>query len=168
MSRNKSKERVMVKFSFALLPEEKLKVEQYAKAMNISPSEFAREAVRDFIYNLEKPQEAIRIEETELAHRVRKMEDRMAALLAKLTRAAAQGLYFSTLPYMYGGLPTEPLPEGAMKKLWYDSRMFAGNYLKKVHTNPTNEDGVSGSINTEKEEGELKEIGEPEAEGDAA
>ena len=118
MSRNKSKERVMVKFSFALPPEEKLKVEQYAKAMNISPSEFAREAVRDFIYNLEKPQEAIRIEETELAHRVRKMEDRMAALLAKLTRAAAQGLSFSTLPCMYGGLPKYPLPAVALKKLW--------------------------------------------------
>lgn len=37
MSRNKSKEQVMVKFSFALLPEEKLKTKQYAKAINISP-----------------------------------------------------------------------------------------------------------------------------------
>ena len=122
----------MAKFSFALLPEEKLKLEMYARNLNVSPSELARTAIRELIISLENPVEEATIEQTELAYRVRKMEDRMAALLAKLTRAAAQTLYFTTLPYMHGGLPKEPLPEGAVKALWGQSRQFAGDWLKKA------------------------------------
>lgn len=127
----------MAKFSFALLPEEKLKIEMYARNLNVSPSELARTAIRELILNIENPVEEATIEQTELAYRVRKMEERMAALLAKLTRASAQTLYFSTLPYMHGGLPKEPLPEGAVRALWGQSRQFASDWLKKAQ--PTGE-----------------------------
>jgi len=129
----------MAKFSFALLPEEKLKLEMYARNLNVSPSELARTAIRELILNIENPVEEATIEQTELAYRVRKMEERMAALLAKLTRASAQTLYFSTLPYMHGGLPKEPLPEGAVRALWGQSRQFASDWLKKAQ--PTSEVG---------------------------
>lgn len=121
----------MAKFSFALLPEEKLKVEMYARNLNVSPSELARTAIREFILSLENPVEVASVEQTELAYRVKKMEDRVASLLVRLTRAAAQTLYFTTLPYMHGGLPKEPLPEGAVRALWGQSRQFAGDWLKK-------------------------------------
>lgn len=122
----------LAKFSFALLPEEKVKVEKYARALSVTPSELAREAIRQLIYNLEKPSDQVTEEERELAFRVRKLEERVAAMLAKLTRASAQTLFFITLPYMHGGLPKEPLPEGAVKALWNQSRNFAGEWLRKV------------------------------------
>ena len=122
----------LAKFSFALLPEEKVKVEKYARALSVTPSELAREAIRQLIYNLEKPTEQIAEEERELAFRVRRMEERVAALLAKLTRASAQTLFYTTLPYLHGGLPKEPLPEGAVRELWNQSRNFAGEWLRKA------------------------------------
>ncbi len=140
----KTKEPTLVRFSFALSPEDKVKVEKYALALGVTPSELAREAIKELIFNLEKPTEELRIEETELSYRMKKMEDRMAALLAKLTRAAAQSLYFSTLPYLYGGLPKEPLPEGAMKTLWFQSRQFAGEWLKKAQPSALDEPEAAG------------------------
>ena len=155
----------MAKFSFALLPEEKLKIEMYARNLNVSPSELARTAIRELILNIENPVEEATIEQTELAYRVRKMEERMAALLAKLTRAAAQTLYFTTLPYMHGGLPKEPLPEGAVRALWGQSRQFAGDWLKKAQpvadvdeqtesTEPANQRADSNQHDTDFHDGE--------------
>ena len=122
----------LVRMAFALLPEEKVKMQKYASSIGVTPSELARVAVRELILKLEEPTNEMTVEQTELAYRVRKMEDRMAALLAKLTRAAAQTLYFTTLPYMHGGLPKEPLPQGAVRALWGQSRQFAGEWLKKA------------------------------------
>ncbi len=146
----KENSQAMAKFSFALLTEEKLKIEMYARNLNVSPSELARTAIRELILRLENPSDETTIEQTELAYRVRKMEDRMAALLAKLTRAAAQTLYFTTLPYVHGGLPKEPLPEGAVRALWGQSRQFAGDWLKKA--GPLNEQLVDSSSETPAEE----------------
>ncbi len=125
--------RPKVRLAFALSSEEKLKVERYAQALGVTPSELAREAVAELIFKLESPStETVQEEESELAERMKKLENRLAALLAKLTRASAQTLYFSTLPYLHGGLPKEPLPEGAMKALWFESRNFAGQWLKRA------------------------------------
>lgn len=126
----------LVRMAFALLPEEKLKMQKYASSIGVTPSELARVAVRELISKLEEPSNEMTVEQTELAYRVRKMEDRMAALLAKLTRAAAQTLYFTTLPYVHGGLPKDPLPEGAVRVLWGQSRQFAGEWLKKAQPEP--------------------------------
>lgn len=136
----------MAKFSFALLPEEKFKVERYAHSLKLSPSELARTAVREFLIKLEKPDEVITQEEAELAYRLRRLEERLASLLVKLTRASAQGLFFSTLPYIHGGLPKEPLPEKAMTHLWGKSREFAVSWLKKAQPSEKaiSEDAVAG------------------------
>lgn len=142
----------LVRMAFALLPEEKVKMQKYARSIGVTPSELARVAVRELISKLEEPSNEMTVEQTELAYRVRKMEDRMAALLARLTRAAAQTLYFTTLPYMHGGLPKEPLPQGAVRALWGQSRQFAGEWLKKaqpeaVASDDANESQVSDSEN---------------------
>lgn len=130
---NSERTRPKVRLAFALSSEEKLKVERYAQALGVTPSELAREAVAELIFKLESPtQEEVQDQESELAQRMKKLENRLAALLAKLTRASAQTLYFSTLPYLHGGLPKEPLPEGAMKALWFESRNFAGQWLKRA------------------------------------
>ncbi len=127
-----------------------MKMQKYARSIGVTPSELARIAIRELILKLEQPTDEMTVEQTELAFRVRKMEDRMAALLAKLTRAAAQTLYFTTLPYMHGGLPKEPLPEGAVRALWGQSRQFAGDWLKKA--GPLNEQAVDSSSEAPAEE----------------
>ena len=115
----------------ALSIEDRVRLEKFAHALGLTPSELVRQAVKEMFLELERPSKAIKQEESILAHRIEKFENRMAALLAKVGRATAQTLYFSALPYRHGGLPKEALTPKAMNHLWQQSGQFAGEWLKK-------------------------------------
>jgi len=115
----------------ALSIDDRVRLEKYAHALGLTPSELVRQAVKEMFLELERPSGAIKQEESILAYRVQKFENRMAALLAKVGRATAQTLYFTALPYRHGGLPRDPLTEKAMNHLWGQSGQFASDWLKK-------------------------------------
>jgi hypothetical protein len=80
-----------------------------------------------------------------IERRMEKMENRLAGLMAKLVRVAAQALYFSTLPYTKGGLPNKPLPDKAFQMLWDQSRAFAANWLKKAQADEKQPEAIPKS-----------------------
>jgi hypothetical protein len=91
----------------------------------------AKEAIEFYLDNLQVLTQAEW--QTPIERRMQKVENRLAGLMAKLVRVAAQALFFSTLPYTKGGLPNKPLPKEAFEMLWDQSRAFAANWLKKAN-----------------------------------
>lgn len=127
MTRN---QQTITTVSASLTVSDRARLAEYARSMGITQSTAVRQILREFLDNQESAQH---IEwQLPLERRMKKLEDRMAALMAKLTRAAAQNLYFSTIPFTKGGLPNEPLPQRAFEKLWAESRHFASEWMKKA------------------------------------
>lgn len=135
-----------VKITVVLTPADKVKLFEYAQAANKTPSAVARDALRFFLENKDRLEAA----EWEglLERRVRRMEDRLAGLMAKLARASAQNLYFTMTPFIKGGWPEEALPPGAFKQIWAESRQFAADWLKKVRNQEIPESEVEDRAET--------------------
>jgi hypothetical protein len=128
----KAADKKEARVSVALSLDDRVRVEKFAHALGLTPSELVRQAVREMLIELERPSDQVRVEEQLLTQRMEKFENRVAALLAKVGRAAAQNLYFTALPYRHGGLPKEPLTHKALNHLWDQSGQFAGEWLKKT------------------------------------
>lgn len=106
------------------------KLAESARANNLPVTSQAHQAVEVYLDNFEREKDSSW--QSPLERRLQKMENRLAALMAKLVRVSAQSLWFSTLPFTKGGLPNKPLPEQAFQILWNNSRAFAANWLKKA------------------------------------
>ncbi|MBS1993476.1 MAG: hypothetical protein JSS83_23335 [Cyanobacteria bacterium SZAS LIN-3] len=132
MARNSS-DKKGTRVTVALSLDDRVRLEKFSHALGLTPSELVRQAVREMLQLLENPAQQVTEEQSLLAHRMEKFENRMAALLARVARATAQTLYFTALPYRHGGLPREPLTPRAMNHLWGQSGQFAGEWLRNKH-----------------------------------
>jgi len=132
----KTNDKKDARVSVALSLDDRVRLEKFSHALGLTPSELVRQAVKDMLLMLENPVEKVTEEQSILAHRMEKLENRMAALLARVGRATAQTLYFTALPYRHGGLPEEPLTPKAMNHLWGQSGQFAGEWLKQKGISP--------------------------------
>ena len=119
-----------MKVTISLSPLMEAKLSELAAANKRPQAVEAKAAVEFYLQNIEVLKNAEW--QSPVEKRLEKMENRLAGLMAKLVRVAAQALYFSTLPYTKGGLPTKPLPDKAFQVLWDQSRAFAANWLKKA------------------------------------
>jgi predicted DNA-binding protein len=108
-----------------------IRLKELAAANGRAVSAEAKEAIEFYLDNLEALTQAEW--QTPIERRMQKVENRLAGLMAKLVRVAAQALFFSTLPYTKGGLPNKPLPKEAFEMLWDQSRAFGANWLKKAN-----------------------------------
>lgn len=106
------------------------KLIERAKSNNETISAATRRAVEFYIENIQREHDIAW--QSPLEHRMQKLENRLAGLMAKLIRVCGQSLWFSTLPYTKGGLPNKPLPQEAFQILWNNSRQFASEWLKKA------------------------------------
>lgn len=126
----KNRHHTVTTVSASLTVADRARLVEYANNLGVTPSTAVRQILRDFLDNQEAAQN---LEwQYPLERRMKKLEDRLAALMVKLTRAAAQNLYFSTIPFTKGGLPDEPLPQAAFEMLWAESRQFASQWMKKA------------------------------------
>ena len=107
-----------------------------ARSNQETVSSEACHAIEFYLANLGREKDAIW--QAPLEHRMQKLENRLAGLMAKLVRVCGQSLWFSTLPYTKGGLPNKPLPQEAFQILWNNSRQFAGEWLKKARIDEEN------------------------------
>jgi predicted transcriptional regulator len=120
-----------IRVTISVSPLTVVKLQELARANNSSPALEARTAVEFYLDNLKQLADAEW--QSPIERRMQKIENRLAGLMAKLVRVAAQALFFSTLPYTKGGLPNKPLPKEAFEMLWDQSRAFAANWLKKAN-----------------------------------
>ncbi len=101
-----------------------------AKSNGKAVSSEVNRAVEFYLANIQREKNAAW--QSPLEQRMQKLENRLAGLMAKLVRVCGQALWFSTLPYTKGGLPSKPLPKEAFQMLWDQSRAFAASWLKKA------------------------------------
>ncbi len=106
------------------------KLSECAKLHRVKLASEAHQAVEFYLEHIQR--EGNNVWQSPLEHRMQKLENRLAALMAKLVRVCGQSLWFSTLPYTKGGLPNKPLPQEAFQMLWDNSRQFAAEWLKKA------------------------------------
>ena len=106
------------KVTVRLSPLSVTRLKELAAANGRAVSAEAKEAIEFYLDNLEALTQAEW--QTPIERRMQKVENRLAGLMAKLVRVAAQALFFSILPYTKGGLPDKPLPKEAC--LLYTSR----------------------------------------------
>ncbi len=106
------------------------KLSEYAKLHRVKIASEARQAVEFYLEQVQREHD--NAWQSPLEHRMQKLENRLAALMAKLIRVCGQSLWFSTLPYTKGGLPNKALPQEAFQMLWNNSRQFAAEWLKKA------------------------------------
>lgn len=126
--------RRLVEFTIGVAPPDHAKLLEVAKQYDINRREVVRIAISQYLQNLNKaPQEE---KDNILEQRLRKLENRLANLVVLSTRAAAQNLYFMTLPFTRGGWPKRPLKEEAFNKQWAKSRYFASSFLKNALIDP--------------------------------
>jgi hypothetical protein len=104
------------------------KLDELAGIKKVNRSDLAREAIQFYLENLEVEQ-ADRLL-TKVEKRLQMMDQRWRALLIKSMTLAGQNLYFSTLPYVKGGLPKQPLSQPSFDKQFAISRAFAYQFLK--------------------------------------
>lgn len=109
-----------------------------AKANKTTPSALAAEAIVDFLESHDRERQ---LAMSPVEEEMLRMENRIAALLARLTRSSAQTLYFTMLPYMHGAPPAEPLSQKAVDHLWNQSRQFASTWLKRAQERQPPESG---------------------------
>jgi len=109
------------------------KLDKIAEVTGSTRTDVIRFAIRQFTDNYGKEPE--KEYENILEARLRKMENRLANLMVLAVRAAAQALYYMTLPYSRGGFPTRPLKEEVFQAQWHKSRTFAGEFLKHATVN---------------------------------
>ncbi len=100
-----------------------------AKANKTTVSALAAEAIEAFVENHEQERQ---LALTPVERELLRMEERIASLLARLTRSSAQTLYFTMLPYMHGAPPAEPLSQKGVDHLWKQSRQFASTWLARA------------------------------------
>ena len=131
-----------MKVTLSLSPLALAKLQELARTNKRPPAVEAKAAVEFYLENIETLQN---VEwQSPIERRMEKMENRLAGLMAKLVRVAAQDFYFTTLPYTKGGLPTKPLPQKAFDMLWNQSRAFAANWLKKARSDEEKASDKSG------------------------
>lgn len=133
-----------MRVTVALPPLHMSKLTELAAINRRSLSAEGKEAIVFYLQNLELMKNAEW--QSPIERRMEKMENRLAGLMAKLVRVAAQDLYFSTLPFTKGGLPTKPLPDKAFQLLWDQSRAFAANWLKKARVDEEQAEAAPKSV----------------------
>ncbi len=113
---------------------EHTRLSSFALSKGCSISEVVRHSVEKYLN--EAGQEETKKHESILAKRLHKLENRLADLTVLATRAAAQTLYYTTLPYARGGLPPAPLKPEAYEAQWQKSRSFASQFLQNASVDP--------------------------------
>jgi hypothetical protein len=109
-------------------------IDKIAAAEETTRSQIIRTAIAHYLKFYEQKDK--NEQETILEQRLRKIENRLANLTVLSTRAAAQTLYYMTLPYSLGGLPPRPLKDEVFNQHWNKSRHFASMFLKNALLNP--------------------------------
>ena len=71
-----------------------------------------------------------------LEKRLAKMEERFSSLIVKSIRAAAQGMYLTSVGLKFGHLKQE---DKYMQKHWDDAKTFAGQFLEGSAKKKSNE-----------------------------
>ena len=136
VARGSSETRAKVTISLSSLALAKLN--ELARANKRTASSEARNAVEFYLTHLAHLQDAAW--QSPIERRMEKLENRVSSLLAKTCRAIAQTLFFMTLPYTKGGLPTRPLTKEAFQIVWEQSRAFAADWLRKARLDDTEQD----------------------------
>ncbi len=106
------------------------RLSDHAKLRHVKLTSEVTKAVEVYLEHLQRENDSVY--QSPLEQRMQKLENRLAALMAKLVRVCGQALWFSTLPYTKGGLPNRPLSQEAFQILWNNSRQFAAEWLKKA------------------------------------
>ena len=141
MPRKKSSDR-RIKITISLRQPMYSKLSESAESHGLKVSSEAHRAVKFYLESIQREHDTAW--QLPLEHRMQKLENRLAALMAKLIRVSGQALWFSTLPYTKGGLPNKPLPQEAFQILWDNSRQFAAEWLKKAKIDdPSNKEQAS-------------------------
>ena len=132
------RKRAFIDITAAFPPADAHRLSEIALVEGTTRSEIMRQAVQHFIAVYSRPEKEY---ESILEARLRKMENRLADLTVLAARASAQTLYYMTLPYSRGGLPTRPLKEEVFQQQWNKSRNFASHFLRhaSVVTTPPND-----------------------------
>jgi hypothetical protein len=122
------RKRILLDVSVGLSAVDVQKLDDIAELTGSRRTEVIRLAIRQFVNDYGKRPD--KEYESILEARLRKMENRLADLIVLAVRAAAQALYYMTLPYSRGGFPTRPLKEEVFQGQWQKSRAFASQFLK--------------------------------------
>ena len=123
-----------LKVSTALSLSERTRLFNFATVHNVTPSAVMRGAITHFLdaQEAEQPLETGR----QIERSMRRMEERLATLMAKSVRASAQTMYYALMPLKRGNWPSKPITQSQFDELWAESRHFAHVWLQRAKLSP--------------------------------
>jgi hypothetical protein len=126
----KPKSDLKITVSTVISAQEGASLDYLVRAKKKTKGALVRDAIRHYI-KYHKRLETNGMESV-VEERIRKAEDHLSSLIAKLVLVSGQNLYYSLVPYMKGGLPSRPLTKESYGKIWNQSEQFAVDVLKQT------------------------------------
>lgn len=123
-----------LKISTALSQNERARLFNFATINKTTPSAVMRAAITYFLdaQDNEQPLET----ERQIERTMRRMEERLAALMVKSVRASAQTMYYAFMPLKRGNWPSKPVTQSQFDEIWSESRHFASVFLQRAKLPP--------------------------------